>query len=85
LGQTVEEVTLVGWLVKDGEKISQGQAVMEVETDKAVFPVEANAKGYIHLGPYKEGDVLPVLTVVAVIGKQEDKFEVSGARPQRLS
>jgi pyruvate dehydrogenase E2 component (dihydrolipoyllysine-residue acetyltransferase) len=81
LGQTVEEVTLVGWLVKDGEKISQGQAVMEVETDKAVFPVEANAKGYIHLGPYKEGDVLPVLTVVAVIGKQEDKFEVTGAAP----
>ncbi|MBN2116081.1 MAG: 2-oxo acid dehydrogenase subunit E2 [Anaerolineales bacterium] len=81
LGQTVEEVTLVGWLVKDGEKISQGQAVMEVETDKAVFPVEANAKGYIHLGPYKEGDVLPVLTVVAVIGKQEDKFEVKGDTP----
>jgi pyruvate dehydrogenase E2 component (dihydrolipoamide acetyltransferase) len=81
LGQTVEEVTLVGWLVKDGEKISQGQAVMEVETDKAVFPVEANAKGYIHLGPYKEGDVLPVLTVVAIIGKQEDTFEVQGAAP----
>jgi pyruvate dehydrogenase E2 component (dihydrolipoamide acetyltransferase) len=81
LGQTVEEVTLVSWLVKDGEKISQGQAVMEVETDKAVFPVEANAKGYIHLGPYNEGDVLPVLTVVAVIGKQDDKFEVKGAAP----
>jgi pyruvate dehydrogenase E2 component (dihydrolipoamide acetyltransferase) len=81
LGQTVEEVTLVTWLVKDGEKISQGQGVMEVETDKAVFPVEANAKGYIHLGPYKEGDVIPVLTVVAIIGKQEDKFEVKGAAP----
>jgi pyruvate dehydrogenase E2 component (dihydrolipoamide acetyltransferase) len=81
LGQTVEEVTLVGWLVKDGEKISRGQAVLEVETDKAVFPVEANAKGYIHLGPYKEGDVIPVLAVVAVIGKQDDKFEVTGAAP----
>ena len=51
LGQTVEEVTLVTWLVEDGAKVSQGQGVMEVETDKAVFPVEANAKGYIHLGP----------------------------------
>jgi len=81
LGQTVEEVTLVGWLVADGEKISQGQGVMEVETDKAVFPVEANAKGYIHIGPYKAGDVIPVLTVVAIIGKQEDKFEVGGAAP----
>ncbi len=78
LGQTVEEVIMVGWLVEDGEKVSQGQAVMEVETDKAVFPVEANAKGFIHLGPYKAGDVIPVLTVVAIIGKQDDKFEVGG-------
>jgi pyruvate dehydrogenase E2 component (dihydrolipoyllysine-residue acetyltransferase) len=79
LGQTVEEVTLVTWLVKDGEKVSQGQGVMEVETDKAVFPVEANAKGYIHLGPFNEGDVIPVLTVVAIIGKEDDKFEVKGS------
>lgn len=74
LGQTVEEVTLVKWLVPDGAKVSMGQEVMEVETDKAVFPVEANAKGFIHIGPYKEGDVIPVLTVVAVIGKETDQF-----------
>jgi pyruvate dehydrogenase E2 component (dihydrolipoamide acetyltransferase) len=79
LGQTVEEVIMVGWLVEDGAKVSQGEAVMEVETDKAVFPVEANAKGYIHLGPYKAGDTIPVLTVVAIIGKQDDKFEVKEA------
>jgi len=79
LGQTVEEVIMVGWLVEDGAKVSQGEAVMEVETDKAVFPVEANAKGYIHLGPYKAGDTIPVLTVVAIIGKQDDKFEVGGS------
>ena len=86
LGQTVEEVTLVKWLVEDGAKVGQGQEVMEVETDKAVFPVEANAKGYIHIGPYKEGEVVPVLTVVAVIGKPEDKFEVRGrATASRLA
>jgi pyruvate dehydrogenase E2 component (dihydrolipoamide acetyltransferase) len=79
LGQTVEEVTLVSWLVEDGARVSQGQVVMEVETDKAVFPVEANARGVIHIGPYQEGMVLPVLTVVAVIGKPEDKFEPKGA------
>jgi pyruvate dehydrogenase E2 component (dihydrolipoamide acetyltransferase) len=81
LGQTVEEVTLVNWLVEDGAKVSQGQPVMEVETDKAVFPVEANARGTIHIGPYKVGDVLPVLTVVAIIGKPEDKFEIIGGEP----
>jgi pyruvate dehydrogenase E2 component (dihydrolipoamide acetyltransferase) len=76
LGQTVEEVTLVKWLVPDGAKVSQGQEVMEVETDKAVFPVEANGKGYIHIGPYTEGQVVPVLTVVAIIGKEDEKFSM---------
>src|SRR5512141_1013002 len=84
LGQTVEEVILVKWLVPEGARVSQGQEVMEVETDKATFPVEANAKGYIHIGPYKEGDVIPVLTVVAVIGKPEDTFQVPGQQlPQQ--
>jgi len=78
LGQTVEEVTIVSWLVPDGTKVDFGQTVLDVETDKAVFPVEANAKGYLHIGPYKEGDVLPVLTVVAIIGKEEDKFADGG-------
>ncbi len=74
LGQTVEEVTIIEWLVKDGDAVEQGQPVLEVETDKAVFPVEANARGIIHLGPFQKGDIVPVITTVAVIGKLEDQF-----------
>ena len=65
LGQTVEEVTLIKWLVEDGAKVEQMQEILEVETDKAVFPVEATASGTLHIGPYNEGDVVPVLAVVA--------------------
>ncbi len=75
LGQTVEEVTLIHWLVQDGAKVKSGQEVLEVETDKAIFPVESFSSGYIHFGPYKEGDVLPVMTVAAVIGTQNESFE----------
>ena len=74
LGQTVEEVTIVKWLKEDGSKVNIGDAVLEVETDKAIFPVEADSKGFLHRGPYKEGDVVPVLTVVAVIGKEDERF-----------
>jgi pyruvate dehydrogenase E2 component (dihydrolipoyllysine-residue acetyltransferase) len=81
LGQTVEEVTLVKWLVADGDKVAHGQEICEVETDKAIFPVEANAKGYFHMGPFKEGDVLPVLTVVGIIGKETDQFQGAGVMP----
>lgn len=81
LGQTVEEVTLVNWLVKDGDKVEQGQEVLEVETDKAVFNVEAVDSGYIHIGPYEAGDVVPVLAVVALIGEQDDIFKVNASQP----
>ena len=76
LGQTVEEVTLMEWLVEDGSKVEHGDPIVEVETDKAVFPVEANASGTLHIGPYRAGDTVPVLAVVAIIGKPGDKFEV---------
>jgi pyruvate dehydrogenase E2 component (dihydrolipoamide acetyltransferase) len=81
LGQTVEEVNIIDWLVNDGDAVEQGQAVLEVETDKAVFPVEANASGIIHLGPYAKGDIVPVVTTVAVIGKPGDRYPTdAGAR-----
>lgn len=81
LGQTMEAGTLVRWLVDDGAKVDQGQEILEVETDKAVFAVEAMARGTLHIGPYQPGDTVPVLTVVAVIGKPEDKFETAGSKP----
>lgn len=81
LGQTVEEVVLINWLVEDGVKVDIGAPVLEVETDKAVFTLEANAKGYLHKGPHQMGETVPVLTVVATIGKQEEVFNVGQDYP----
>lgn len=75
MGQTVEEVTVINWLAKDSEKVETGQEILEIETDKAIFSVEALAGGYLHRGPYNAGDVLPVLTVVGIIGEQDEAFE----------
>ena len=83
LGQTVEEVVLINWLVEDGEKVDFGDPVLEVETDKAIFTVEANAKGYIHFGPFEMGETVPVLTVVASIGNQEEAFSPGNVNPQK--
>jgi pyruvate dehydrogenase E2 component (dihydrolipoamide acetyltransferase) len=79
LGQTVEEVVLINWLVQDGDKVEFGDPVLEVETDKAIFNVEANAKGYIHYGDHEIGEAVPVLTVVATIGKKDEGFSPSSA------
>src|SRR5512136_1766861 len=81
LGQTMEEATIARWLVADGAKVEPGQEVLEVETDKALFTIEATARGVLHIGPYEPGDVVPVLTVVAIIGKPEDMFAPAGQKP----
>lgn len=86
LGQTVEEVTVGQWLVADGSQVRKAQEILNIETDKAVFAIEAPAEGFIHFGPVKEGDVLPVLSVVASIGAADELFTAdvaaAGAGPE---
>jgi pyruvate dehydrogenase E2 component (dihydrolipoamide acetyltransferase) len=73
-GQTVEEVTLLQWLAADGATIKKGQEILEIETDKTTFFVEAEGAGTLHRGPFEPGVVVPVLTVVATIGAPDEKF-----------
>jgi pyruvate dehydrogenase E2 component (dihydrolipoamide acetyltransferase) len=82
LGNTVEDVTIIEWMVEDGAQVSKGQEVLEIETDKSTFAVEATADGYIHFAPFDTGDVVPVFTVVAVIGEKEDVFPSQEPEPQ---
>lgn len=83
LGQTMEEVTLLAWHVKDGEKIEKGQTIAEVETDKAVFPIESSARGIVHPGPFQPNQVIPVLTVIAIVGTENDVFKITGDTPRQ--
>jgi pyruvate dehydrogenase E2 component (dihydrolipoamide acetyltransferase) len=74
MGENVKEVTIVNWLVEDGARVDVDQDILEVETDKATVPIPANGEGYIHLGPYKAGDVVEVDMVVATIGPKGGTF-----------
>jgi pyruvate dehydrogenase E2 component (dihydrolipoamide acetyltransferase) len=58
---------IVSWLKKEGEAISKGEPLLEVETDKAVVEVEATAAGVLAGVKSKEGDVVPVGVTIAWI------------------
>lgn len=73
-GQTVEEVTLLQWLAEDGAFVKKQQEILEIETDKTTFFVEAEGAGYLHRGPFEPGQVVPILTIVATIGGPDEKF-----------
>lgn len=68
-GNTVEQVLLARWLKRVGERVQAGDVLCEVETDKAVMEVESSASGILLETFYKEGDTVPVMTQIAVIGE----------------
>jgi pyruvate dehydrogenase E2 component (dihydrolipoamide acetyltransferase) len=73
LGQTVEEGRIVEWLKEEGDQVDRGEVLFTVETDKAVLDVEATRKGYLRNILFGEGELLPVLTVVAYITRTADE------------
>ncbi|VGO23027.1 dihydrolipoyl dehydrogenase [Pontiella sulfatireligans] len=78
-GQSVESCIIIEWKVAEGDAVKQGQALCEVETDKATFEVEATADGTM-LGIFypAEADV-EVLKVIAAIGAPGE--DISALRP----
>jgi pyruvate dehydrogenase E2 component (dihydrolipoamide acetyltransferase) len=64
LSDSMEEGTIIRWLVDDGAEVAKGQEIVEIETDKATMPYEADAAGTLQIGA-GEGDTLAVGAVIA--------------------
>ena len=74
-GQSVESCIIAGWKVKEGDTVAAGQALCEVETDKATFEVPAPAAGTVLGVFYAEGADVPVLKVIAAIGAAGENID----------
>ena len=67
LGMAQEKGSLVSWLKSEGESVTKGEPLMEVETDKATVEVEAPASGVLANVTAAPGDEVPVGQRIAVI------------------
>jgi pyruvate dehydrogenase E2 component (dihydrolipoamide acetyltransferase) len=77
LSDTMEEGTILRWLVRDGEPVRRGQELVEIETDKATMTYESDLDGIIrHVAA--EGDTLPVGALIARVSSG-DAGTVPGA------
>ncbi|MGM0401170.1 MAG: 2-oxo acid dehydrogenase subunit E2 [Chloroflexota bacterium] len=72
LGQTMEEGTIVEWLKEEGDPVSEGDVLFQVESDKAVLEVEARADGVLRKILVGEGVEIPVLTPVGIIADPDE-------------
>ena len=76
MSDTMTEGVIASWLKKEGDKVSSGDILAEVETDKATMELESYEDGtLLYIGP-KKGDSVPVDAVIAIIGKEGE--DISG-------
>lgn len=68
LTDDMEEGTVIRWLVKQGQMVSTGDPIAEVETDKANVEIEAEQSGVLQEILVGEGSRAPVGAVLAVLG-----------------
>jgi pyruvate dehydrogenase E2 component (dihydrolipoamide acetyltransferase) len=68
-GQSVETCIITHWAKKKGDRIMPGDILFSYETDKASFDAEAQHEGTLIEVFFQEGDEVPVLANVAVIGQ----------------
>jgi pyruvate dehydrogenase E2 component (dihydrolipoamide acetyltransferase) len=75
-GQSVETCIITKWFKNKGEIVSVGDILLSYETDKAAFDLESPADGILLDRYFEEGNEVPVLVNIAVIGK---KGEATGS------
>ena len=81
LSDSMEEGTIVKWLKSDGDEVSRGEELVEIETDKATMTYEADQGGVLAIVA-GEGDTLPIGEVIARIGADEPGEDGSAKQPE---
>ncbi len=77
LEMTQESGRLVSWLKSEGETVTKGEPIMEIETDKVTIEIEASASGILGGVLVKENDVVPVGQTIAWILAPGEKVPTS--------
>jgi pyruvate dehydrogenase E2 component (dihydrolipoamide acetyltransferase) len=72
LSDSMTEGTIVRWLKREGDQIGVGDALVEIETDKATMVYEADVAGVLFALSGGEGDTLPIGEVLAQVGDPEE-------------
>ena len=88
LSPTMEEGQLSRWLKKEGDKVSMGEPLAEIDTDKATMEMQALANGVLRKILINEGQSAPLGQTIAVIGEPDEDIasllaEAPAAQPAK--
>src|SRR5882762_879327 len=86
MGESIAEGTIVRWIKKVGDKVDRDEPLFEISTDKVDAEIPSPAAGVVSEIRVKEGETVPVNSVVAVIGgaavKAEPREEAQAKAPE---
>ncbi|XVF63271.1 hypothetical protein PTKIN_Ptkin09bG0074300 [Pterospermum kingtungense] len=85
LSSTMTEGKIVSWMKSEGDKLSKGESVVVVESDKADMDVESFHEGYLAAIMVEEGGVAPVGSAIALLAETEDEIAEAKAKSQSSS
>src|SRR5436309_3792629 len=72
LSPTMEEGQLSRWLKKEGDKVSMGEPLAEIDTDKATMEMQALSNGVLRKILINEGESAPLGQPIAIIGEPDE-------------
>src|SRR3954469_22283695 len=82
LSDSMEEGTILKWLVDEGGEVKRGEPLVEIETDKANMTYDADTDGVLIEVVAKEGDTLPIGEVIARMGDEGEAPSGGGQKEQ---
>src|SRR5688500_14929584 len=85
MGESVAEGTIVRWLKKVGDAVERDEPLFEISTDKVDAEIPSPAAGVVSEVKVKEGETVPINTVVAVIDETASKPSASAAKPAKAA
>ena len=86
LSPTMEEGQIARWLKKEGDKVSMGEPLAEIDTDKATMEMQALSNGVLRKILINEGESAPLGQLIAVIGEpDEDISSVLNEAPAKAA
>ena len=75
MSDTMEEGVIAAWLKKEGDQVSSGDILAEVETDKATMELESYQDGTLLYIGVKEKSAVPVDGIIAIIGEKGEDYK----------
>src|SRR5215210_6346019 len=72
LSPTMEEGQVARWLKKEGDKVSMGEPIAEIDTDKATMEMQALSEGVLRKVLVQEGESAPLGQPIAIIGEPDE-------------